>query len=201
MIKRTLLFGSLTLFLLSFSAGRTDSIAQDSINLKAQEALSFAQLKGYNQEFCILIDMSIHSGLNRIFVWDFEHNILLDSGLCAHGCGESTWGTDGTRTAPIFSNTPESHLSSIGKYKIGKRGYSNWGINVNYKLHGLEQSNDNAYERFIVLHSWDMVSETETHPTGTPEGWGCPAVSNRFMTRLDNRLKDVSQPVLLWIYK
>ena len=167
----------------------------------AKEALAFCQEKGYSTNFCVLIDMSIHSGKYRLFVWDFAQNKATEKGLCSHGCCDSPWGTDETKTNPVFKNVNGSHCSSLGKYKIGKRGYSNWGINVNYKLHGLESTNKKAYERLIVLHSWNEVPTEETYPNGTPEGWGCPAVSNQLMQTLDKKLKAEGKPVLLWVYQ
>jgi hypothetical protein len=168
---------------------------------KAKEALDYCQAQGYNTDFCILVDMRIHSGKDRMFIWDFNNNSINQSGLCSHGCGDSPHSGDNTKTAPIFSNIPNSHLSSLGKYKIGKRGYSNWGINVNYKLHGLETTNKNAYERVIVLHSWESVSNIPIYPSGTPEGWGCPAVSNNAFLEIDSLLKRSKKSTLMWIYK
>ena len=115
-------------------------------------------------------------------------------------CGNKPWSGDMTKTSPVFSNTPDSHLSSLGKYRIGKRGYSNWGIHVNYRLHGLESTNSNAFSRDIVLHSWESVADLETYPKGTPEGWGCPAVSDNTMRELDSLLQNSGENVLLWIY-
>jgi len=166
---------------------------------KAKEALEYCKNKGFNTDFCILVDMGIHSGKDRLFIWDFNSSSMAQSGLCSHGCGDSPHSGDETKTAPIFSNIADSHLSSLGKYKIGKRGYSNWGIHINYKLHGLETSNVNAYRRLIVLHSWEIVSNIPIYPNGTPEGWGCPAVSNDMMRILDEKLQSTSKPVLLWI--
>jgi hypothetical protein len=192
---RILTLTLITLLSFAFVSERT------SLKTKSNEALAFCKKKNYNIDFALFVDMSIHSGKNRLFVYDFKKDSIVLSGLCSHGCGEMAWGEDQSKTNPIFSNTPESHLSSLGKYKVGKRGWSNWGINVNYKLHGLEASNSNAYNRFIVLHSWDDVPETSIYPNGTPEGWGCPAVSNNTMRKLDALLKKSSKPVLLWIYE
>jgi len=153
-----------------------------------------------NTDFCILVDYSIHSGKKRLFVYDFKKDSIVLVGMVSHGCGDNPWGIDATKTNPTFSNVPESHQSSLGKYKIGKRGYSSWGINVNYKMHGLQKTNSNAYERVIVLHSWDMIPNEECYPNGTPEGWGCPAVSNEFMKSLDIKLKSAKKPVLMWCY-
>lgn len=179
------------------------SIAQttDKLSHKAKTAFEYCKTNGLNTEFCILIDMSIHSGKKRMFIWNFNTQNISNASLCSHGCCDKTWGSDDTKINPKFSNVSESHCSSLGKYKIGKRGYSNWGIHVNYKLHGLESTNKNAFKRNIVLHSWEMVSEEEIFPNGTPEGWGCPAVSNAFMKKtLDLKLKDVKTPPLLWIF-
>ena len=169
--------------------------------LKAEAALKYCKGHNYNTKYCYLVDMSIHSGKNRFFIWDFKTKSISDSGLVSHGCCDNIWSLDESKEDPVFSNVPEAHWSSLGKYKIGKRGYSSWGINVNYKLHGLDKTNNNAYKRIIVLHSWDAVSDEEVYPAGTPEGWGCPAVSNSKMEKIDEMLQKSDHPVLLWIYK
>ncbi len=198
--KMKLLFRSifliLTIILLSY---KVDPPTFNRLSKKGEEAKLFCKNKDFNSEFCILIDMSIHSGKKRAFLWSFKKDTILDAALCAHGCGSNPWGETTTKAKPIFSNTPDSHSTALGKYKIGKRGYSQWGINVNYLLHGLESTNNNALKRQIVLHSWADVPETEVFPSGTPEGWGCPAVGNNFMKLLDQKLKNTEKPVLLWI--
>lgn len=172
----------------------------ERIKLKAKEAFTYCKKKKYNTQYCLLIDMSIHSGKKRAFLWDFKNDTIELSGMCAHGSGESTWSGTDTKENPVFSNTPDSHCSSLGKYKIGKRGYSQWGIHINYLLHGQDSTNSNALKREIVLHSWDDVSDEEVFPEGTPEGWGCPAVGNEFMKSLDEKLKTAEKPILLWIF-
>lgn len=170
-------------------------------NERVAQAYSFCKTNNYSPNYCILIDMSMHSGRKRFFLWNFKTKEVVLKGLCSHGCCDADWASDETKTDPIFSNTPNSHCSSLGKYKVGKRGYSSWGINVNYKLHGLEKTNNNAYKRIIVLHSWVDIPDFEIYPVGTPESWGCPAVSNKVMKELDLVLKKEKKPVLLWIYK
>ena len=167
----------------------------------AKEAKGFCESKKYSTDFCILIDMNIHSGKKRLFLWDFKTNKIIRSGMCSHGCGNMPWGKDFSKTNPSFSNKDGSHCSALGKYKIGERGVSQWGIKVKYLLHGLEETNNNALARTIVLHSWNDVTEGEVYPEGTPEGWGCPAISNEAMKELDSKLSKSSKPVLLWIYK
>ena len=193
------LFISVFLFSCSFIQVSTQDQGR-SLKETGQKALSFCQSNSMNIDYCVLVDMSIHSGKKRLFLFDFKSNQVIDSALVSHGCGNNPWGSDDSKVNPTFSNINGSHQASLGKFKIGKRGYSNWGIHINYKLHGLDVTNSNAYKRLIVLHSWKEVGDQEVYPNGTPEGWGCPAVSNQFMTKLDKKLKVSDKPVLLWVY-
>jgi hypothetical protein len=171
---------------------------KDSLHIKATAAYSYCKKNSMDTTFCLLADMKIHSGNFRFFVWDFQKNKIIDSGMVSHGCGKYAWAKTISKDNPTFSNVDGSHLTSLGKYKIGNRNYSEWGIHVNYLMHGLDATNNNAMKRTIVLHSWDDVPEQEVFPDGTPEGWGCPAVNNQFMIRLDKKLKSAKQPILLW---
>lgn len=167
---------------------------------KAEEALTFCKSNQFSTDFCILIDMSLHSGVKRLVVWDFKTNSVSKKYLVGHGCGENQWSSDESKDHPEFSNEDGSHLSSLGKYKIQGRGYSDWGIHVKYLMHGLEKSNSNALKRFIVFHSWNLMSDEEIFPKGSPEGWGCPTISNNAMKEIDPMLQKSKKPVLMWIY-
>ncbi len=191
----------LLLFSLCLIACQYPSEPPISLQDRAEEARRYCQANDFNEDFCILIDMNLHSGLDRFFVYDLKADSIFLQGLCAHGCGPHSWGADESKTKPLFSNVPESHCSSLGKYKMGARGVSSWGIKVNYKMHGLEESNSNAFKRFIVLHSWEAVPDNELFPAGTPEGWGCPAISNQLMREVDVLLQASTKPVLMWIYQ
>ena len=120
--------------------------------------------------------------------------------LVGHSCGANQWSSDESRDNPQFSNEDGSHLSSLGKYRLEGRGYSEWGINVKYLMHGMENSNSNALKRYIVFHSWSLMSDEETFPAGSPEGWGCPTVSDKAMKEIDPMLRKTSKYVLMWIY-
>ena len=203
---RKFLLGNI-LFIFSVGCGASQTEAELALPLnnqktrnKAAEALTFCKANGYSTNYCILIDFSVHSGLNRLVLWDFNSNKALHSFLVSHGCGNKQWSSDQTKINPEFSNVHESYRSSLGKYKIGERGYSNWGVHIKYLLHGLESSNSQALARTIVFHSWDNIPDAEPYPRGTPEGWGCPAVSNNAFRRIDPYLKGSAKPVLMWIY-
>ena len=183
-------------------SGSDSTVGMNYKRLKqqARTARVFCLRNGMDSEICILADMQVHSGKTRMAVWNFNTDTIIASGLVSHGCGSNPWGKDKSKDRPVFSNAFDSHCSSLGKYSIGERGYSSWGIHVKYLLHGLEAGNSNALRREIVLHGWDAITDQETFPNGAPEGWGCPAVSNTFMQRLDDLLKHRRKPVLLWIY-
>ncbi len=164
---------------------------------KAQAAKAYCSKNGYNTNYCFLVDFSLHSGRRRFFVWDMKGDSIKYASLCAHGYGKNS-----TVSKPVSSNVEGSYCSSLGKYKVGIRSYSKWGINVHYKLHGLEATNDNAFKRTVVLHSYSPMPETEVYPMHLPLGisQGCPVISDEVMKEVDILLKAAKKPVLLWIY-
>lgn len=188
-------------FIISFMyAQNSDTTDTASLQEKAIEALDFCKKNNYNTEYCILIDMKIHSGKNRMFLWNFKTNSIERQALCAHGCGKGN--NQSTGATPVFSNTEGSYCTSLGKYKLGARAYSQWGINVHYKMHGLENTNNNAYKRIIVFHSHTPVPDMPIYPVHLPMGWslGCPVTSNAMMEYMDKKLQNTKKPTLMWIY-
>jgi hypothetical protein len=165
-----------------------------------KEASAFIRKWNYDTSFAVLVNYGIHSGKKRLFLVNPSRGIAFDSFLVSHGCGLCAWGLDESREKAGFSNNSGSHCSSLGKYKLGKRAYSDWGINVKYMMHGLDTTNNNAFKRTIVLHGWGDVTDDEVYPRGTPEGWGCPAVSVKAMHSLDSILQKRKKPVLMWVF-
>lgn len=164
------------------------------------QAKLWTKQKAFDTSFAVLINYKKHSGFKRAYLADLASGNLFDSFLVSHGCGNHPWGNDKSKFNPGFSNSEGSHLSSLGRFKIGKRGTSQWGVGIKYILHGLDSSNSNAAKRTIVLHSWEAVPDSEIYPNGCPEGWGCPAVSNAGMLKLDSVIRSKKLPVLLWAY-
>lgn len=171
--------------------------AHDRLKSKADSALAYCRQKGFSTDYCFLIDFSIHSGKYRFFIWDFNKRDVRMSGLCAHGYGKGS-----TQSKPVFSNIEGSLCSSLGHYKTGARGYSNWGTNVSYKLHGLDVTNSNAFVRLVTLHAHTPIPAYEIYPQHLPLGYsqGCTVISNALMTEIDTVLKASRKPLLLWIY-
>lgn len=176
-----------------------DDIPAKDYSGKHTEALAFCKQKKYCEDYYFLIDLSVHSGKNRFYVYDFKQKKIVDQNLVTHGSCDAFQDNDTKYKKVKFSNLDDSHCSSSGKYKVGKRDYSSWGIKVKYWLEGLDETNSNAQNRVIVLHSWNAVANKEIFPRYSPLSWGCPAVSDNFMQTLDAKLQASGKPVLLWI--
>lgn len=176
-----------------------ETLATKNYNSFHKEAETFCKENDYNESYYFLVDLSVHSGKHRFFIYDFETKKIVDKNLATHGsCDQFEENPDKWKKVK-FDNRVDSHCSMKGKYRIGNRDYSSWGINVKYWLHGLEVTNKNAVKRVVVLHSWSDLKNKETYPKYSPLSWGCPAVSNEFMRKLDARLQQSEKPVLLWI--
>lgn len=159
-----------------------------------ESLLQYAKENGYSTATCFLVDMSIESGKNRFFVYDLAKDSIADAGLVAHGCCNQTF-LNGRK----YGNENGCGCTSLGKYKIGKPYQGRFG--KAYKLYGLDSSNSNAYNRFVVLHSFYAVPERETAPYPICQSNGCPMVSPGFMQRLQLVLDKSPRPILLWIYE
>lgn len=164
-----------------------------------KEASQFVEDNKFNEDYYFLVDLSQHSGKNRFFVYDFKTNKFTNKNLVTHGSCDKIEENETKWQKAKFNNADNSHCSSKGKYKIGKRDSSSWGIKIKYWLHGLEKSNSNAVNRVVVLHSWTAVADNEIYPIYSPLSWGCPAVSDDFMRILDAKLLKTKKPVLLWV--
>ena len=164
-----------------------------NIDSVARVALKFCKKKKFNTKFCFLVDMSVHSGRDRFFVYDLQKNTILSEALVAHGSCNCSFLAEAS-----FSNTSGSGCTSPGKYKIGNAYNGRFG--KAYKLYGLDSTNSRAFERNIVLHSYYLVPDTETYPTPICNSLGCPMVSSHFFEKISPMIDASSSPVLLWIF-
>jgi len=158
------------------------------------QAKRYAIDNGFSSNYCFFVDMSIHSGRKRFFVYDLERNEVIIAGLVAHGsCRESYL------TEAKFSNTPGCGCSSVGKYRIGEIYRGQYG--KSYKLYGLENTNSNAYRRAVVLHGFACVPDQEIYPKSVCNSLGCAMVSPNFFNAVSLVIERSRKPIILWIYK
>ena len=163
------------------------------LNKKALPARDYIVAHDFNEEFCFLIDMRLPSGEKRFFVYNLQKDSVEIAGLVTHGSG-----VNNTSNSPVFSNTPNSNCTSLGKYRIGRPYQGKFGLA--YKLYGLDKTNSKAFERFVVLHSHACVPNDEVAPQPICESWGCPTVAPAFLKQLQSYIDVSAKPILLWIY-
>ncbi|AYN03346.1 MULTISPECIES: murein L,D-transpeptidase catalytic domain-containing protein [unclassified Flavobacterium] len=147
----------------------------------------------YNTKIAFLLDMKIKSGKNRFFVYDLVNNRILDEGLVAHGSGSET----GIKGDLKFSNVPNSRATSLGRYSVEKAYKGIFG--KAYKLLGLDQTNNNALKRAIVLHHYSAVP-CEEQDYYISNSQGCPMVNEEFFNRIERIIDTSKSNIIMDIY-
>ncbi len=125
------------------------------------------------------IDFSLPSNKIRLFTYNINN---LDDAIfqtyVTHGSGS------GGVYATSFSNTPDSHKSSLGVAVTegtywGKNGYS-------CQLNGLEPGfNSNMITRSIVIHGANYIGDGKTG-----RSWGCTAIPMKVHKEYIDLVKD-----------
>ncbi|UEG50413.1 murein L,D-transpeptidase catalytic domain family protein [Ferruginibacter lapsinanis] len=169
-----------------------DKTVAARLHLKSAGITDYIRKHHYNSTYCFMIDMKMESGKKRFFVYNLDKDSIELAGLVAHGSG------DDHSTEIKFSNQPGSLCSSLGKYKICKSYFGKFGLA--YKLYGLDKTNSNALNRFVVLHSHSCVPADETSPFPICESWGCPTVAPTFLNELKKYINRSDKPILLNMY-
>ena len=96
----------------------------------------------------------------------------------------------GDTQAETFSNIPESYQSSLGLFRTMNSYYGRNGYSL--RLNGLEpEVDDLTYERAIVIHGADYVSDDFIARTGRlGRSHGCPAVREDITYPLIDSLRE-----------
>lgn len=154
------------------------NIQQEAGSLRKQ-VLELA-LKGYQQmqeqgllkegKPLTVIDFDLPSTQKRLWVIDMKSQKLQHTSLVSHGKNS------GLIKAEKFSNTPESHMSSLGFYLTGETYVGKHEASL--RLDGLEKGiNDMARSRAIVIHAADYAEPTFLKNYGRlGRSLGCPAL-------------------------
>ncbi|WP_372963884.1 murein L,D-transpeptidase catalytic domain family protein [Marinobacter sp.] len=130
-----------------------------------------------------VIDFSLPSNNERMWIFDLEQGSLLLKDLVAHGKNS------GEVEANSFSNIEGSHQSSIGLFKANESYKGSHGYSL--RLDGLEPGiNDLARQRAIVIHGADYVSPDWVADYGRiGRSHGCPAVDRNVIRSVVDNLK------------
>lgn len=138
-----------------------------------------------------IVDFSVSSSKERLWVIDMDTNQVLLQSLVAHGR------KTGDEYATTFSNRLNSHMSSLGFYTTGETYLGRNGFSM--RLDGKEKGiNDNARVRAIVIHGADYAHPNLVAKQGRlGRSYGCPAVPEALNRELIELIKDGS---CLFIY-
>ena len=134
--------------------------------------------RGYRSDVFVVVDFRRPSNQDRFFVVEGNR---VTAYFTAHGQGSDP----GNTGRPVrFSNTTNSHMSSVGVYRTaetyqGRHGYS-------LRLDGLSGTNSRARSRAIVIHGASYVSE------GSRAGrsWGCFTLDDDVSRAVIDKIKN-----------
>lgn len=154
-----------------------------------------------SENIIILVDYSIPSNQDRMFVYNLKTKELLYSCWCAHGFGGGS-----TNTSPKFSNEIGSNCSSLGLFLIDR--WEGIGVTYGYPYHsveGLSITNSNARKRQILIHPWHSVTKDNSSQIKTPmkcdyRSAGCFTVTDSSYNILHNYIKSETKQILLYSF-
>lgn len=131
-----------------------------------------------------ICDFSLSANVKRLWVIDLAQDRILFHSLVAHGQGT------GEEFAEHFSNTENSHQSSLGFYVTAQTYQGDNGYSL--KLNGMDAGyNDAAYNRAIVMHGAPYVCESYIRDNKRlGRSWGCPAVPVTLARPIIDAIKD-----------
>jgi len=164
-----------------YSKAETIDITQYLKNSKAERSKSVDTMLRYyekykhhikNHDYKVVIEMEKHSKYKRFFVLDKNNNIIRRHHV-SHGVNSSC--KDNKAYACTFSNVFGSRQSSLGAFVTGTTYYGKHGYSLN--LHGLEERNNKAFDRRVVIHKASYVTNSYIKRHGRcGNSWGCPAL-------------------------
>jgi hypothetical protein len=144
-----------------------------------------------NPTYLTIIDMSLSSKKERLWVINMETGTVIWNTLVAHGRNS------GKEFAQNFSNKPQSFMSSLGFYVTGAPYIGSHGLSL--MLNGVEKGvNDNALARAVVMHGADYVSYNSIRQLGfLGRSFGCPSIPSEVKDKL---IPDIANGTCMFIY-
>lgn len=146
---------------------------------RAQLAIECARAHGARVDTLLIVDMGRPAWERRLWALDLRRargpGLVLHDRV-AHGVGSDQ---DGDGLPERFSDTPNSHMTSLGLYRIAERYYgaNGWSRRLDGFFQGM---NGRARQRAVVMHPSTYVSAERVG-----RSQGCPAVSRSTMDALE----------------
>ena len=136
------------------------------------EALAALDRHGANiahRDVMGIADYSLHSREMRFHLVDIAGGRIRDSYLVSHGRGSDPANSGFVQR---FSNLPGSNASSRGSFVTGEEYVGKHGRSR--RLHGLDEDNDLAFDRAIVIHGASYVDrDMARHQGRVGRSLGC----------------------------
>lgn len=131
-----------------------------------------------------IADFNQSSKKKRLWIVDVKNPDLILNTWVSHGRGS------GGEMATSFSNTNNSHQSSLGFYLTGEVYRGKHGRSL--RLDGMDSGfNDNARQRAIVMHGANYVSQSAINSLNRLGlSHGCPAVPVELTDEIIDIIKD-----------
>ena len=152
---------------------------------EAVSAMKCAQNHGVgkNASRIAIIDYTIPSKQQRLWVVDLKNQKLLFEEYVAHGQGS------GNDVPNAFSDRDGSHQTSLGLFLTDATYQGGNGLSL--RLHGLSKGfNESAMRRLIVMHGARYVNPIAALAMGRlGRSWGCPAVRTEVAKPMIDTLK------------
>ncbi|WP_417887809.1 murein L,D-transpeptidase catalytic domain family protein [Zunongwangia sp.] len=139
-----------------------------------------------DKKILTIIDFNLSSKIKRFWVLDMNTQDVLFNTYTAHGKNS------GMEFATSFSNSVNSHKSSLGFYVTGETYYGKNGLSL--FIDGMEKGyNNNARKRYVVIHGSDYVNRNFISTRGRAgRSYGCPAIPRKLTRKVINIIKGKS---------
>lgn len=137
-----------------------------------------------DKQLLTVCDFTESSTEDRLWIIDLNKKKVIFNTYVAHGQGS------GDEYATAFSNSENSHQSSLGFYVTGETYIGEHGVSL--RLHGMDNGfNSAAYDRGIVVHGANYVSGRFIASNDRlGRSWGCPAVPSSLSDKIISTIKD-----------
>ena len=144
-----------------------------------------------DKQILTIIDFSLSSKKERMWVMDMAKNKILYHTVVSHG--KNT----GSEFATKFSNIKNSKQSSLGFFITGETYFGKNGLSL--FIDGMEkQFNSNARERYVVIHGASYANHSAIKNLGRlGRSYGCPALPTAISQEIIDLIKNKS---VLYIY-
>ncbi len=164
-----------------YSSAQLDGVVD--FQLFKDAYLAYEKTTNRSKSLLTIIDYSKPSTEKRFFVIDMDKKSLVFNTYVSHGVNS------GEKTATKFSNIINSRKTSLGTFLTDSTYYGSNGYSL--RLDGLTKGvNDNARERYIVVHGADYANESFLKQNGyLGRSWGCPALPEHLSRQIIDTIK------------